>query len=117
MLQHPAASGYLHTVQHNLGYESAHPTLADILAATDTITRCATEADQCTSVELAAAYVRKATKRLDPAKLQGIAARPFTYAPTVTPVPHNPRHQRPGQTGTEDAGRDNGKCTSPTCLP
>jgi len=55
------------TLQHNLGYESAHPTLADILAATDTITRCATEADQCTSVELAAAYVRKATKRPDPA--------------------------------------------------
>jgi hypothetical protein len=48
--QHPAASGYLHTVQLNLGYESAHPTLADILAATDTITRCATEADHCTIV-------------------------------------------------------------------
>ena len=39
--RHPTASGYLHTVQRNLGYKSAHPTLADVLAATDTIARCA----------------------------------------------------------------------------
>ena len=28
-------------MQRNLGYKSAHPTLADVLAATDTIARCA----------------------------------------------------------------------------
>jgi len=38
--RHPTVSAFLHTVQHNLGY-TAQPTLADVLAATDTIARCA----------------------------------------------------------------------------
>jgi hypothetical protein len=88
----------------------------------DGVTNPTTDTDQCAIAKLAATYVRKAAVCPDAAKLPGLAARTLAYAPTLELVPQQPAPATPGtsarfKTGTENAGRGNGKGTSPTCLP